>query len=199
MSARQHEERHVVREPLRHATEGVLRARPALHGEHSNLAAVHYAAVPVRHVHARALLPRDDGPYALHRNGVYQRLRRKRRHPLHAPRPSESSLSPYPRPCISPLVRRLEYVSESYQGTAKASPGPCVLCGEQPRSGGDAEREDPSTPARTSARAGLRAPRRCRYRPESPPSRSAEPRTARECGSPRRPIGRSGCRRRREC
>ena len=83
MSARQHEERHVVREPLRDATEGVLGPRTALHGEHPNLPAVHHAAVPVRHVHARALLSRDDGTYPLHRHGVYQRLRWKCRHPLH--------------------------------------------------------------------------------------------------------------------
>ena len=80
----QHQERHVVREPLRDAAEGILRARPALHGEDPNLSAVHHAAVPVRHVHARALLSRDYGPYPLHRRCIYQRLRRKRRHPLHA-------------------------------------------------------------------------------------------------------------------
>ena len=73
-----------------------------------------------------------------------------------------------------------------------------ALCGKSLCQGRDAVAGAP-TPARTSAPAGLPAPRRCRCRRESPPSRSAAQRTARECDSPRRPSARSGCRRRREC
>ena len=77
VAARDGEERHGVGVALRHAAEGVFRARAGLHREDANLVAVVDAAVAVGHVHARAFLAAENGPNALFGRLVNQRLRRE--------------------------------------------------------------------------------------------------------------------------
>ena len=73
-----------VGEGLRDASEGVLGARAALHGEDADLPAVGYPAESVGHVYAGALLAADDRPDALLGAGLYQRLVGIAGHPLDA-------------------------------------------------------------------------------------------------------------------
>ena len=84
IAARYREERHGVRVALSHAAECVLGAGAGLHREDADLLAVVDAAEPVRHVHARALLPAQDGAYALTRACVDEGLCREARQPLDA-------------------------------------------------------------------------------------------------------------------
>ena len=84
LPAGEEQEGYGVGEGLGDASEGVLRAGAALHGEDADPLAVGYPAEAVGHVDAGALLAADDGPDALLSARLDQRLKRIAGHPLDA-------------------------------------------------------------------------------------------------------------------
>ena len=61
VASRNDEHRHIFREGLRHAGEGVLNTRPLLDNEYAILAPAHHTCEPVGDADADALLPTENG------------------------------------------------------------------------------------------------------------------------------------------
>jgi hypothetical protein len=75
-AGRNHQHRHILGIGLRHAGEGILDPRPMLGGEDAVLLAGANAAEAVRHAHAHALLPAEDGTDVELGAGIDQRIAR---------------------------------------------------------------------------------------------------------------------------
>src|SRR5262249_33071395 len=73
---RQDQDRRRVAVGLRHAAEGVLGARPELHGEHADASARGHPTHGVGHVQAGSLLAHDDGANARLGRGLEDRVAR---------------------------------------------------------------------------------------------------------------------------